>query len=46
MLDKIRIITFKNQYPGTSIQHLFHKGNTMCKKITIKGLTRIKMNGN
>jgi hypothetical protein len=29
MLDKIRIITFKNQYPVTGIQHLLHKGNTM-----------------
>jgi len=46
MSDKTRIITFKNQYPETSIQHLLHKGNTMyyqyfmlqtLKKITIKG---------
>jgi hypothetical protein len=29
MLDKIRIITFKNQYPEAGIQHLLHKGITM-----------------
>ena len=30
MLDKIRIKTFKNQYPATSNQHLFHQGNIIC----------------